>query len=58
MRLGQAHCQDVRFDAGPLAGQVPGQRAEVDGDLAESAARALPERRVNGTPFQIDSKIA
>jgi hypothetical protein len=25
---------------------------------AESAARALPERGVNGTPFQIVSKIA
>jgi hypothetical protein len=39
--LGQAHCQDVRFDAGPLVEQVPGQGAEVDGDLGRVRRRGL-----------------
>jgi hypothetical protein len=38
-------------NAGPLAGQVPGQRAEVDGDPGRVGRQAVPERRVNGTRF-------
>jgi hypothetical protein len=48
--LGRAHCQDVRFDAGPLAGQVPGRGRKWMVISAGSAARALPEHRVSGTP--------
>ena len=48
--LGQAHSEDVRFGAGPLAGQVPGRGRKWMAISAGSAARALPERRVNGTP--------
>ena len=39
--LGEAHCEDVRFDAGPLVEQVPGQGAEVDGDLGRVRRRGL-----------------
>lgn len=39
--LGQAYCQDVRFDAGPLGEQVPGQGAEVDGDLGRVRRQGL-----------------